>query len=460
MQDDCFGLAMTAASPEAAQHYDAALRAYLGFRNDTGIHLKQALAADEGLFMGHCIKGYFFKLFAMPALEQKALESAGRAREFAKVVSARECEHLLALEAWCAGDMVECTARWEAILVDCPRDILALRLAHFCHFYSGDSIAMRDSVARVMPAWPAGEPGSGYVHGMYAFGLEECGEYDAALKMGEAAVGQSPGDIWAVHAVAHVHEMTERASEGIAWLKSTEEGWRGCNNFTNHVWWHRALFHFELAQYDDVLRLYDENFRAEPSEDYLDISNAVAMLWRLENAGVAVGGRWDELADRAEKRISDHLLVFADLHFAIALAAAGRGTKLDRMIDSMRRNIATRRTTQEQVLAEVGAAMAQAIRAQYQGDYELALRLMVPLRYRVRDIGGSHAQRDMFSQMFIEAALKSGKFALARALLHERVALKPSSARSWNLLAEALEGEGRASDANEARSRADQLLAA
>ena len=66
MQSDCFGLAMTAASREAARHYDETLRAFLGFRGDTGSHLKQALDADEGLFMGHCIKGYFFKLFAYP----------------------------------------------------------------------------------------------------------------------------------------------------------------------------------------------------------------------------------------------------------------------------------------------------------------------------------------------------------------------------------------------------------
>ena len=460
MQDDCFGLAMTAASPEAAQHYDEALRGYLGFRLDTGVHLKQALAADEGLFMGHCIKGYFFKLFAVPALEKKAEESARKARELAKVVSARECEHLLALEAWCAGDMVGCTARWEGILVEYPRDILAIRLAHFCHFYAGNSVAMRDSLARVLPAWQAGEPGAGYVHGMYAFGLEECGDYDAALKVGEGAVAENPGDIWAVHAVAHVHEMTGRSNDGIAWLTGTEDGWRGCNNFAYHVWWHRALYHFELAQYDDVLRLYDENIRAELSEEYLDISNAVAMLWRLENADVAVGGRWEELADKAEKRITEHLLIFADLHYAMALAAAGRGTALDTMIESMRLAISTRRTTQEQVLAEVGATLTQAVRAQFQGDFELALRLMLPLRYRVRAIGGSHAQRDMFAQMLIDVALKSGKFALARALLHERVALRPGSARSWNLLAQALVGEGKSTDAAEARRHADDILAA
>jgi len=460
MQTDCFGLSMTAASPEAADHYGDSLRAYLAFGRDTGLHLKQALAADEGLFLGHCLMGYFYKLFAVPALEKKALQCIGRARELAKVVNARECEHLAALEAWCAGDMIECTARWEALLVAYPRDILALRLAHFSHYYLGDSAALRDSVARVLPAWENGAPGAGFVHGMYAFGLEECGDYNAALAAGEVAVASDPSDIWAVHAVAHVHEMTGRYRDGIAWLQSTEDGWRSGNNFTYHVWWHRALYHFEQAQYDEVLRLYDGRFRAEQTEDYLDISNAVAMLWRLERAGIAPGGRWDELADKAEKRRGDNLLVFADLHYAMALAAAGRGTMLDGLIDSMRVAAANRRTTQEQVLAEVGAGLAQAIRAAFHGDYDLALSLMLPLRYHVRAIGGSHAQRDIFAQMLIEAALNSGSFPLARALLHERTALRPNSPHAWKLLAEALDGEGRTKGAATARRRADQLLAA
>lgn len=460
MQRDCFGLAMTAASREATRHYDETLRAFVGFRGDTGGHLRQALAADEGLFMGHCIKGYFFKLFAVPALEEKARQCAKNARQVAKVVSARESEHLAALEAWCVGDMVECTNRWEQILIDHPRDILAIRLAHFCHFYSGDSIAMRASVACVLPAWDSGEPSAGFINGMYAFSLEECGEYAAARSMGERAVETNPGDIWAVHAVAHVYEMQGKSQDGIAWLKGTEDGWSGCNNFTYHVWWHRALYHFEREQYDEVLRLYDSHIRADQSDDYLDISNAVAMLWRLENAGVATGGRWDELADKAETRTGDHLLAFADMHFAIALAAAGRTSALDDMIASMHATETDGRNTQAQVLGAVGTALARAVRALYYGDFDLALSLMLPLRYRIRAIGGSHAQRDLFAQMLIRAALICDKFPLARSLLHERTALKPNNAQAWNLLATALEGEGKITDAAVARRRAEQLLAA
>ena len=73
--------------PEAAGHNNNVLRTYLDFSRDTGLHLKQALAADEGLFLGYCVKGYFFKLFAIPALEKKALECVESMREFAKVVT-------------------------------------------------------------------------------------------------------------------------------------------------------------------------------------------------------------------------------------------------------------------------------------------------------------------------------------------------------------------------------------
>lgn len=72
---------------------------------------------------------------------------------------------------------------------------------------------------------------------------------------------------------------------------------------------------------------------------------------------------------------------------------------------------------------------------------------MLPLRHRIRVIGGGRAQRDLFAQMVIQAALKCDKYPLARALLHERTVLKPNSAQAWNLLATALEGEGKTTDA-------------
>ncbi len=72
---------------------------------------------------------------------------------------------------------------------------------------------------------------------------------------------------------------------------------------------------------------------------------------------------------------------------------------------------------------------------------------------------GSHAQRDVFAQTPIEAALGCGA-SPSPALLAERTALRPNSPHAWKSYARALDGLGEASDAQAARTRADALLTA
>ena len=62
-----------------------------------------------------------------------------------------------------------------------------------------------------------------------------------------------------------------------------------------------------------------------------------------------------------------------------------------------------------------------------QGDYARTVELILPVRYKVIRIGGSHAQRDIVTQTLIAAAERSGQTALARALLAERLAVRPTA---------------------------------
>ena len=66
------GLPLTAANEQAVLSYDATINAYLGFQLTTGTHLKEGLEADDNMPMLHILRGYFMKLFAVPALEEKA----------------------------------------------------------------------------------------------------------------------------------------------------------------------------------------------------------------------------------------------------------------------------------------------------------------------------------------------------------------------------------------------------
>ena len=217
---------------------------------------------------------------------------------------------------------------------------------------------MRDVLASALPAWDASVPGHGFVLGCHAFGLEETGDYVAAERVGREAVDRNPSDIWAAHAVAHVFEMTGRPREGVAWVDSLESNWADCNNFSFHAFWHRCLFLIELGPLDRVLDLYDREVRPESTDDLLDISNAVALLWRLEEAGVDVGDRWEELADRAQGHVDDHLLVFGDVHYLMALAAAARANDAARMVESMERHAAEKRRDRSNRRARTGVGIS------------------------------------------------------------------------------------------------------
>lgn len=456
------GIEYSASSQEAVDAFDATMNAYVHFGTDTGDRLKETFTADPGFPMAHCLRGYFMQLFSVPALTEKAKQSLAKAREAGAEcgTSDRERHHVEALDAWLAGDMDTALGHWESILLDHPLDMLAVKLSQFVHFYLGDSRQLRDSVARILPAWDACVPGHANVYGMYAFGLEESGDYAAAERYGRLAVESDPADPWAVHAVSHVMEMQDRRRDGIAWLRDLQPNWSTANNFRFHLWWHLALCHLELDEHDEVLRLYDEEFRAEPSEEYLDICNATSMLWRLEERGVDVGRRWKELADISATRIGGHGLIFPDVHFMMALEAAGDSGKGEDMLRSLQAAGGSTGVTQSRVIDTVGLAIANAIAAWYRRDYDDVIESLLPIRYSLSALGGSHAQRDLFHQILIAAALRAPRPSLARALLAERARLKPDSPWTWQRYGEALEAAGDRDAAREAAARAEALLAA
>jgi tetratricopeptide (TPR) repeat protein len=427
------GIAVTAVSAESVARLEATIAAYCAFRKDTGDCLKEALAADPQLVMGHILRGYFMLLLVKRELIPRAQKAAEAADAAIRTVGAtpRETLHRQALGAWIRRDEARAIEILEAILAAYPRDIVALKLVQYLLFYAGDGTRMRDTVARAVASWDEALPLHGFALGCHAFGLEECGDYDAAERAGKRAIEFNPTDIWGAHAVAHVFEMQERTEEGLAWIGAHAPQWDATNNFAFHVWWHRCLFLLKLRRHDEAVARYDNEVRAESTDEHLDITNAVALLWRFEQAGIDVGKRWDELAQRAAARIEDHMTVFGDAHFAMALAAAGAPADFARWQDSAGAYAAQAHETQAAVMREVGVALGEAALAHRRGAFARVLDLVLPVRHAIRRIGGSHAQRDLFAQLVIDAAVKAGRHDVARDLLRERLTARPKN--SWAL---------------------------
>lgn len=431
MRDD-LDLEVATSSQACAAALSAAREAHLGFRVDAARHVNAAIAADPDCVLAQVMKGYMAMLLSNAAVLGAADQRIAAARRSAAGATPRERLHLAALEAWRAGRNAAAIAAWEAILAEHPRDLTALRLAHFTYFWNaGDAAAMRASVERVLPQWPDGTPGQGWVLGMHGFACEETGDLMLGERQSRRAIEAAPADLWAVHGLAHVMEMQGRHAEGAAWIAAADAALDGATNFRFHLAWHRALFLLEGGARESMLDVYDGRVRdlASPlvqgqPDLYIDVQNAASLLLRLELLGIDVGDRWNELADKAEKRIGDHLVPFTLPHWMMALAAAERWQSCDALADAMRAHGARADAEDAAVVGGIALPAAEAVRAHRRGEYAAAVAALMPVRHDLARLGGSHAQRDILWQILVDSARRAGEAGLARDLAGEVVAAR------------------------------------
>jgi tetratricopeptide (TPR) repeat protein len=409
---DRLGLELSAANGEAARAFDETVWAYVGFSREPGVPLKRALQADPAMPMALCLQGYFLHLMGQPALAAKARGVYETVQKNGKE-NPREKAHVAALGAWCDGELERTCEILDGILKDHPRDFLALKLANYLYFYLGDAINVRDGPARALPHWNEGTPGYSHLLALHAFGLEESGDYAAAERAGRRATGINPADPWAVHAVAHVMEMQDRAAEGARWIEDLAPRWDTANFFRHHLWWHLALMRWGEGKPEEALRLYDARVWADGSSENLSLCNDISMLARLEMTGVDVGPRWDAAASVVRELSGGSVLAFVDAHYALATGELPRGEA---------------RGTTARVHASIGRALCEAAVAWRSRDHARVVPRLQPVLGELWRIGGSHAQRDLFTLILLDSAIRTGNPALARTLRAARAALRPNGA--------------------------------
>jgi tetratricopeptide (TPR) repeat protein len=350
----------------------------------------------------------------------------------------RERRHARAIKAWAHGDWYRYSAELDRLLAEYPRDLLALQAGHLADFYHADRDNLRGRVARTLPAWSADDRGYGFLLGMYAFGIEECGNYGLAEEKGRHALENEPDDCWAQHAVAHVLEMQARQAEGIAFMEGRKEHWaQPDNGFAFHNWWHTALYNLDQGNVERALAIYDAGIRPEPAEVRLMMLDAVALLWRMHLRGIDVGRRWDELAAAYQRGDEDGFYAFNDMHAMMAFVGTGKTEQAKSLLKAAEAST-NADNTNGRMAREVGLSIVRAVEAFGRGQYSDVIDLLMPVRYRAHIFGGSHAQRDVVHRTLIDAALRAPDRALATALTNERVALKPHCPFSWQLHARAV----------------------
>jgi hypothetical protein len=458
--ENIHGLKFSANNTAAVEAFDQAVRQYLALSTGAGAALKTLMEADPGMPMAQCLRGYFFMLMGVRSLIGKARQGAQALVDRPGDLNARERLHAAALLAWSGDSLPTATAAWDAIAAKYPRDIVAIKMANFGHFYQGNSRAVRDSIARVLDFWNESDDAYSYLLSMYAFGLEECGDPLQAEAIGRDALARQPCDPWGVHAVTHALEATGRAAEGVAWIESMKDSLQNSNNFRYHLAWHKALFRFEYGDYEGAMADYDGVVFTDAATEYLDVCNDASLLLRLELAGADIGDRWRAVAAKAAPRTDERVLAFADTHYVLALASSP---------DDAHRDLARRMVAlmAEYADSEVGNALsyraagwpaARAILAFRDGHFAQASRSLEEAAPGLYLMGGSHAQRDLFSELRSDMLYRSAPGGMDTvAHLAARSRARPTDSRNWALYIDALTRFGATGAAAMAQRRYAEL---
>ncbi len=427
---DQYGYEVTLSNPAALDPWHDTVRAFLSHGSTTPQHIARTLELAPDFALAHATHGLFCLLLGRKELITSASQDWQLADESRRnnPVTARENGVIDALRDWLDGFPSHAVNRLSTVMLAHPGDALILKLCHAIQFVLGDAAGMRSSIEAVLHAYGADHPSAGYVYGCHAFSLEETGDYAAAERRGRQAVELAHDDAWGLHAVAHVLDMTGRFDDGRMWLEERTNSWAHCNNFRYHCWWHLALMYLDRRDYDKVLALYDFEIRRDQTDDYRDISNGASLLVRLEIDGVNVGGRWEELTRISERRVDDNCNVFADMHYLLSLNGGNRRVAAERLVENVE-TMGEGESDMAKVARAAGAPVALGLEAYSKGNYFSAFHNLNRARPHLQSIGGSHAQRDVFERLAIDAALRAGLAEDAERLLKERLALRSAMDR-------------------------------
>ena len=458
-QADERGIPSGSACADARAAAERALQALVGDGAVPLQALDEAMALDPGWGLPHTMKAGWLLAACDPALLDEASAHLTHARALSARAPARERAHLEAQQSVLEGRWSAACRTWGELLVQHPRDALALHWAQHWDLVRGDAAAALARPAQALPQWDESDPLHPALLGLLAFGLQENNHFSAAEDAARRALAGGTAAPRAALAVAHAMQAQGRFDDGSAWLRQTQPQWADAPTLAPRLWWHKALFRLEALDTAGVLRLLDAPLAAgdpaalvrEPAGDpappqrpeliahprRLDLA---ALLWRLHLLGEDVSARCAALL-RGWPLEQEHagFWAFNDLHVVVALLGAGDTGRAEGWLA----RCAARALLPEEarrgnhaVAREVGLPLVRALLAFARGEADAAAEQLWPLRGRAVALGGSRVQRELLDHTLLAAVARgarSGTRAIGRALRNERSLTRPPTplARHW-----------------------------
>jgi tetratricopeptide (TPR) repeat protein len=414
---DAFGLDVTNAAPETIAALDTFGRDWIAYGQGLGA-LFPAAARDPA-----CRLATAWAALLHMSLEAAEGYAAARPlldtlRAGSHALTPREDAIIEAALRWGREDYAASLIAFEKAVALAPGDIVAAKWGQYLAFNLGDT----DAMLRLGHAACKARPDLAEAWGMLAFAEEQVHQLDRAESAARQALAMNPDEAWAQHALAHVFETQGRLDEGIAMLEAAAPGWATRSIFmAEHNYWHLALFHLDRDEPARALAIWDEHLWGRWPEFAQEQIGAVSLLWRLEMRGIDVSHRWEPVARNIAARAHEHIWPFHDMHYVHALARIGDMGRARALLGSLQ----DKADRTGGAWATIAAPLARAIVDAAQGRTQDAAMQLGRLLPQLHLIGGSHAQRDLFVQAWIDACFRAGEGAHLRPWLEARAQARP-----------------------------------
>jgi hypothetical protein len=415
MRHDYLGNAVTGHLDVTLRSVDDFIEGFLAYETRAD-RILAAAEADPGSCIANVYAGMLWMLLEAPQAASHAAKFLAAAERAAPAATRREQLNTAMLRAWVDDDTGLAIRICDQISDEFPRDLAIVKTHQYFEFNRGNAPEM----LRVALKVAAAAQDVPYLHGMTAFGYEQCHLLDEAEAEARAALAMRRKEPWAQHALAHVLLTRGRMDEGARFLEAAADTWSGLNSFMlTHLWWHLALFYLSQGRDSQVLDIYDRHCWGIAKDYSQDQIGAVSLLARFEIAGIDVGTRWQDVADHLAERAADTVQPFLTLQYLYGLARAGR-PQAEMLLESVRERAHRAPDFSRAVWREVALPGCEGLYAYARGDYDQAWHRLSLVAPRMAETGGSHAQRDLFEQILLDATLKSGRMGLAQHMLELR----------------------------------------
>jgi tetratricopeptide (TPR) repeat protein len=440
--EDRFGLPLTTSSEAAAESYVRALDLMLSANIGAEELLDLALASDPEFALAHIARG---RLLAVQARAAEARTAAEMARALAGRVTAREARHIATVALTIDGNGKAAMAMLEEHVAEYPRDalVLSLALGVFGLLGFGGRPDFHEAqlalLERLAPRWDEDWWFLTYL----GWARIELGDIARGAREVERALALNPQNAYAAHARAHGYYEAGDAEGGAGFIEGWLPSYDRTSQLHGHLSWHLALCELARGNPERAIAVYADAIRPAVSHapPLFNLADSASFLWRWQIYGESppLDAEWAEVMAHTSRFFPQAGMHFADIHAILAEAACRDEPGARLRIAQAKELAASGRLAQGPIVPGLCAGIAAFARGDYiEAEDELGAALPELAR-----IGGSHAQREVFEDTFIAAALRAGHKDRARARLAERLRRRPSQRdRRWLAAASATEGAG------------------